>query len=234
MSTYSYTFNNPIRLKDAEGEEPITAVIEGITAFSISAGVDFISSWLIEGNDYQTAFRSIAWGAAAVDGLTTCALSFVVSGTGSAKTLAKIANSKAGRFTIDIVQTMTYNVISKFEKGQIESFSDLNLQEEFMFASFQTLLSKGLGKRADELLESLKGKNATLYNRMAKYKRNESLGKNDARLKSDKHKVEVAKGESAKTTAKYVSESAKAKGTAGVSTSAVKGVKNEIDKRKNK
>ena len=154
-----------------------------------------------------------------------------MSGTGSAKTLAKIANSKAGRFTIDIVQTMTNNVISKFEKGQIESFSDLDLQEEFIFASFQTLLAKGLGKRSDELLESLKGKNVTLYNRMAKYKRNESLGKDGARLKSDKHKVEVAKGESAKTTAKYVSKSTKAKGTAGVGTSALR---NENDKRKNK
>lgn len=100
-----------------------------------------------------------------------------------------------------------------------------------MFASFQTLLSKGLGKRADELLESLKGKNATLYNRMAKYKQNESLGKNTARLKSDKHKVEVAKGESAKTTAKYVTESVKSNGTAGVGTSAVR---NEADKRKKK
>lgn len=66
---------------------------------------------------------------------------------------------------------------------------------------------------------------------MAKYKQNESLGKNTARLKSDKHKVEVAKGESAKTTAKYVTESVKSNGTAGVGTSAVR---NEADKRKKK
>ena len=229
VSTYSYTFNNPVRLKDADGQEPISAVIEGITAFSISAGVDFINSWLIEGDDLQTSFRSVAWGAAAMDGIATCALSFVVSGTGTARTLAKIANSKAGRLTIDVVQAMTYNVMSQFEKNEIKSFSEVKLWEEFVYASFQTLLSKRLGERADELLESLKGKNATLYNRMVKYRRDVSLGKDGVRLKRDEQNVEVAIGESRKTTTRYVSESAKSKGTAGVTTSAIR---HEIEKKR--
>ena len=209
LSTYCYSFNNPIRLKDYDGNEPITAIIEGVTAFAVSAGVDFVSNWILEGTDYKTAFRSISWGAAAVDGLATCGLSLFVSGSGTAKTMAKIANSKAGEFTIDIVQSMIVEIIGKYESGKIKSFSDIDLTGEFIESTFKTLLSKNMGKRADELLESLKQKNSSLYNKLAKLRRNQQAGKTEARIKSDRHKVDIAQTESARATSAYVKEEAK-------------------------
>ena len=211
LSTYCYSFNNPIRLKDYDGNEPITAIIEGVTAFAVSAGVDFVSNWILEGKDYKTAFRSISWGAAAVDGLATCGLSLFVSGSGTAKTMAKIANSKAGEFTIDIVQSMIVEIIGKYESGEIKSFSDIDLTGEFIESTFKTLLSKNMGKRADELLESLKQKNSSLYNKLAKLRRNQQAGKTEARIKSDRHKVDIAQKESARATSAYVKEEAKVK-----------------------
>lgn len=148
-------------------------------------------------------------GAAAVDGLATCGLSLFVSGSGTAKTMAKIANSKAGEFTIDIVQSMIVEIIGKYEPGKIKSFSDIDLTGEFIESTFKTLLSKNMGKRADELLESLKQKNSSLYNKLAKLRRNQQAGKTEARIKSDRHKVDIAQKESARATSAYVKEEAK-------------------------
>ena len=80
-----------------------------------------------------------------------------------------------------------------------------------MEATITSLVSNKKGKRADELLESLKNKNATLYNRLAKLKRNLEAGKNKSRINSDAHKVDVARSESMKAAGAYVKEEAKSK-----------------------
>ncbi|EFA98220.1 RHS repeat domain-containing protein [Hoylesella timonensis] len=191
VTGYCYTFNNPIKLLDPDGNSPIGAAVEGISAFVVSAGVDFISNWIFEGMDYKTAFRHVRWGTAAFDGISTAAISLLVDGAGTTKTIGKIANSKAGRFAIDVAQTMITNIIGDIEKGV--DFKEIDLTEEFISATFSTLLDKGMEKRANELLSGLERSNKKLYTALNKLKRNQKAGKSEARLKSDMSRVKIAK-----------------------------------------
>ena len=191
VTGYCYTFNNPIKLLDPDGNSPIGAAVEGISAFVVSAGVDFISNWIFEGMDYKTAFSHVRWGAAAFDGISTAAISLLVDGAGTTKTIGKIANSKAGRFAIDVARTMITNIIGDIEKGT--DFNKIDLTEEFISATFSTLLDKGMEKRANELLSGLERSNKKLYTALNKLKRNQKAGKSETRLKSDASRVKIAK-----------------------------------------
>ena len=191
VTGYCYTFNNPIKLLDPDGNSPIGAAVEGISAFVVSAGVDFISNWIFEGMDYKTAFSHVRWGAAAFDGISTAAISLLVDGAGTTKTIGKIANSKAGRFAIDVARTMITNIIGDIEKGK--DFNKIDLTEEFISATFSTLLDKGMEKRANELLSGLERSNKKLYTALNKLKRNQKAGKSETRLKSDASRVKIAK-----------------------------------------
>ena len=191
VTGYCYTFNNPIKLLDPDGNSPIGAAVEGISAFVVSAGVDFISNWIFEGMDYKTAFSHVRWGAAAFDGISTAAISLLVDGAGTTKTIGKIANSKAGRFAIDVARTMITNIIGDIEKRT--DFNKIDLTEEFISATFSTLLDKGMEKRANELLSGLERSNKKLYTALNKLKRNQKAGKSETRLKSDASRVKIAK-----------------------------------------
>ena len=191
VTGYCYTFNNPIKLLDPDGNSPIGAAVEGISAFVVSAGVDFISNWIFEGMDYKTAFSHVRWGAAAFDGISTAAISLLVDGAGTTKTIGKIANSKAGRFAIDVARTMITNIIGDIEKGK--DFNKIDLTEEFISATFSTLLDKRMEKRANELLSGLERSNKKLYTALNKLKRNQKAGKSETRLKSDASRVKIAK-----------------------------------------
>lgn len=160
-------------------------------AFVVSAGVDFLSNWIFDGQDYKTAFNNISWSSATIDGLSTAALSFFIDGTGTSRTMLKIGKSKAGRFAIDVGQTMMLNIVNRVSKG--ESFDEIDLTEEFIFATFQTLLSKKMSKRADELLSSLKESNQRLYYALEKLNRNIKAGKHKPRIKADTQKLNIAK-----------------------------------------
>lgn len=64
------------------------------------------------------------------DGISTAAISLFVDGAGTTKTIEKIANTKAGRFAIDVAQTMITNIIGDIEKGK--DFNKIDLTEEFI------------------------------------------------------------------------------------------------------
>ena len=49
---------------------------------------------------------------------------------GQQKTIGKIANTKAGRFVIDVAQTMITNIIGDIEKGK--DFNKIDLTEDFI------------------------------------------------------------------------------------------------------
>nr|WP_314159756.1 RHS repeat-associated core domain-containing protein [uncultured Prevotella sp.] len=188
---YVYCIGNPVKYFDPDGNTPWAAVAEGIGTFVLDAGVDFISNWIFEGMDYKTAFRHVHWGASAFDGISTAAISLLVDGAGTTKTIGKIANSKAGRFAIDVARTMITNIIGDIEKGK--EFNKIDLTEEFISATLSTLLDKGMEKRANELLSGLESSNKKLYTALNKLKRNQKAGKSEARLKSDVSRVKIAK-----------------------------------------
>ena len=49
---------------------------------------------------------------------------------GQQKTIGKIANTKAGRFAIDVAQTMINNIIGDIERGK--DFNKIDLTEDFI------------------------------------------------------------------------------------------------------
>ena len=227
FSTYCYALNNPPLLKDYDGEEPISAIIEGVTAFGITAGVDFVNNWIFDGMDFHTAFKEISWGAATLDGLATCGVSLFVSGAGTARKIAELANTKAGRFTVDFIQAMITNVVAKFEKKEYKSFRDINFVNELKEAIVVTVLNHNMPKRADDLLESLKQHNISLHNKLAKLERNLQANKNEVRIKRDKYKVNGAITESKKAAAAYMKKRTKFGFVSGLSANGINKIMKE-------
>ena len=207
VSPYAYCHNNPVMLVDPNGNTPVGAIVEGVGAFFITAGIDFFTKWIFEGQNINTAYSNINWRAAAFDGLSTAALSFFVDGTGSTKTFNKIASSKPGRFALGIAQTMTTNIISEIESGK--SLRNINWQEELFYATISNCINLGMDNKANELLEWLKESNNKMYTSVKKLQRNLDAGKNDARIKSDRNQVKITRRNANKMGLMYGKEKTK-------------------------
>ena len=193
LSPYAYCAWNPVKLVDPDGEDPFTAILEGVTAFGISAGVDFIENFIFEGMSAKDAVSSINWGSATLDAVTTAGLSFFVSGTGSTKMMAKIAKSKGGKMVTEMVQSMVTSVFENFETGEYNSIDDINWEREFYTATILTLVNNGLNSRADDLIAGIEKNNTVLASRLTKQKRNIEAQKNSVRLKRDDNQVKISR-----------------------------------------
>ena len=185
--------NNPVKLVDPDGEDPFTAILEGVTTFAISAGIDFVDNFIFEGMSAKDAFSSVNWGEAALDAATTVGLSFFVSGTGSAKAMAKIAKSKGGKLVTEMVQNMVTSVFGNFESGKYNSIGDIDWLGEFLIAATSTLVNYGLNSRADELIDMIGKSDKLLANSLTKQKRNIEAQKNSVRLERDATQVGIRK-----------------------------------------
>ena len=199
LSPYVSCLDNPINYLDTNGDSPVAAILEGVGAFVVSAGLDFLNNWILEGQDIKTAFSSVSWGTAVADGMSTAAISFFVDGTGSAKMYKTIANSKIGHIIIDIIQATSINVLE-----QIETRQDVKLGESFFNAVFSVIVTYGLSKKADELLGYLKTSNMSYYYAVNKLNRNIKAGKREKRISHDRTQVSVKKGNMLRATNKYV------------------------------
>ena len=220
VSPYAYCHNNPVMLVDPNGNTPVGAIVEGVGAFFITAGIDFFTKWIFEGQNINTAYSNINWRAAAFDGLSTAALSFFVDGTGSTKTFNKIASSKPGRFALGIAQTMTTNIISEIESGK--SLRNINWQEELFYATISNCINLGMDNKANELLEWLKESNNKMYTSVKKLQRNLDAGKNDARIKSDRNQVKITRRNANKMGLMYGKEKNKNRVVSGGVTGVVR------------
>ena len=193
LSPYAYCAWNPIKLVDPDGETPITAILEGVTAFAMSAGIDFVDNFIFKGMSAEKAFSSINWGTATLDAATTVGLSFFVSGTGSAKAMAKIAKSKGGKLVTEMVQSMVTSISGKFESGEYNGIGDIDWVCEFLTAGISTLVNNGLNSRADELIDAIGKSDKLLANSLTKQKRNIEAQKNSVRLERDATQVGIRK-----------------------------------------
>ena len=193
LSPYAYCAWNPVKLVDPDGETPITAILEGVTAFAMSAGIDFVDNFIFKGMSAEKAFSSINWGTATLDAATTVGLSFFVSGTGSAKAMAKIAKSKGGKLVTEMVQSMVISISENFESKKYNSISDIDWIDEFLIATTSTLVNNGLNSRADELIDAIGKSDKLLANSLTKQKRNIEAQKNSVRLERDATQVGIRK-----------------------------------------
>ena len=193
LSPYAYCAWNPVKLVDPDGETPITAILEGVTAFAMSAGIDFVENFVFKGMSAEKAFSSINWGTATLDAATTVGLSFFVSGTGSAKAMAKIAKSKGGKIVTEMVQSMVTSISGNFESGEYNSIGDIDWVCEFLTAGISTFVNNGLNSRADELIDMIGKSDKLLANSLTKQKRNIEAQKNSVRLERDATQVGIRK-----------------------------------------
>ncbi len=216
VSPYVFCNDSPLKYVDSKGGMPIAAIFEGICAFMVSAGLDFLSNWLIKDQDFSTAFQNVSWMTAAIDGGTTFLMSIFVNGTGSARYMTKIANSKVAHVALETLNNMLSNVSSQIESGK--SFKEINLTEEFLYASFSTLVGNGMGKKADELLQKVQSSNEKLYNKCMTKLRHIKAQKDDLRLQRDSHKIKIAKQTVIKSSIEYVEEETKNNAATGAAT----------------
>ena len=204
---FVYCIGNPVRLVDPDGNTPWAAVAEGIGTFVLDAGVDFLSNWILEGQDYKSAFRNVAWGAAIIDGATSAAISAFVDGAGTSRAIEKIVSSSKGRrvlgLIISITQSMLTSIAEDFETGKISSFADINLTSKFLEATVSTLLENKLNKKAEELLSYVKSTNANLGRKMQKLERSLQANKPKTRVSSNRHKVDIARTNAHKMELRY-------------------------------
>lgn len=115
---YVYCIENPIKYFDPNGNTPWAAVAEGIGAFVLDAGVDFLSNWILEGQDSKSAFKNVAWGAALLDGATSAAISAFVDGAGASKAIEKIVSSSKGRKVLGIINMHGAEAIQRLRRKQ--------------------------------------------------------------------------------------------------------------------
>jgi len=216
ISPYAYCAWNPIRLVDPDGETPITAILEGVTAFGISAGVDFIDNFIFEGMSAKDAFSKINWGSATLEAATTVGLSFFVSGTGSAKMMAKIAKSKGGKLVTEMVQNMVTSISGKFGRGKYNNIDDINWVEEFAWAAIETFVDNKFNSKADELIDAIGKSDKLLANRLAKQKRNIEAQKSSVRLERDATQVEIHKKNRNNLIRTYQKKQILCKGSVGI------------------
>ena len=183
ISGYSYSLNNPVKFIDYEGQEPITAVIDAMTAFVVEAGLDFVGNMVLKNMSTQQAFNSINWGKATGAAAQSYAMSLVISGVGSVKALAKAAKSPIGRVVINFTSSVTNSLIEKYKDGDFSigngKFSFAKVKAQMLpimgEALVSSLVSEGFTKKAKQI-EAKLGK---LYNKM--YQQEQKLQRNLSR-----------------------------------------------------
>ncbi|UII21528.1 RHS repeat domain-containing protein [Fulvivirga ligni] len=214
LSPYVGFNNNPINYRDPEGDDPITALLEGVTAFAIEAGLDFVTNLVLKGDNAEQAFDNINWKGAAFEGVKATAFSFFApSGSQTAIRLAKIGKSKIGKITAQFVANLTSEAMKNYVSGKYDDkdgdFDFDLLSDDFMnlayTAAIGTLIENQMGDKAQELLNKFTKTNKVYAQKFQKLLNKIDAGESSKRLNNYQKKVAKAEKEMIKNAKGYIS-----------------------------
>jgi RHS repeat-associated protein len=180
ISPYVFAANSPILFIDNNGEEPFTAVIDAVTAFMVTAGLSYVENIVFKDMSAEDALNNKDWMGATTDAAISYGMSIFISGLGATKALGKLANSKTGRITASIVESVISNFAKRYNAGELFD-KDGNLDyDKLQTASgdaiedaiIGALISEGFAKKAKELKKKYKAAGEMQIKQEVKLKKN--------------------------------------------------------------
>ena len=160
---YVFAANGPNLFIDAYGEEPITAIIDAVTAFVVTAGLNYVENIVFKEMDAEEAFDNIDWADAGVSAAASYGMSIFITGLGSAKAMRKLANSTTGKITSAVIESVMVEMISDYNSGKLSTNGELDIDkvkvqagEAFEDAIIGALISQGFAKKAAKLEKQFK------------------------------------------------------------------------------
>ncbi|WP_278529387.1 RHS repeat-associated core domain-containing protein, partial [Prevotella histicola] len=228
LSPYCISSSNPIFFIDKDGRDLVSAAMEGVTTFVMSAGIDFFVGLINTGN-VNAALDNVHWINATKEAVIASGTSLIFSGVSTLKLINKLSKIRVGsvnlgQIIMSTISTMTSNIASKLANGEYDSVLSINWEQEFLVAGATSLLTAGLEDKADELLKQYKSAKLQLKSAKQKLNRNIAAGKNVNRLNSDANHVKIARSNTRSAMRKFARKKVRATATAALTQKGVESI----------
>ena len=229
LSPYCISSSNPLFFIDKDGRDLVSAAMEGVTTFVMSAGIDFFVGLINTGN-VNAALDNVHWMSATKEAVIASGTSLIFSGVSTLKLINKLSKIRVGsvnlrQIIMSTISTMTSNIASKLANGEYESVLSIKWEQEFLVAGATSLLTAGLEDKADELLKQYKSAKLQFKSAKQKLNRNIAAGKNVNRLNSDANHVKIARSNTRSAMRKFARKKVRATATAALTQKGVESIR---------